>query len=467
MKRAKILAFFSYLVVFSMLAPSLALAAPVFNPGLIITDQELTAADTMTAAEIQRFLITSQSPLANMQFVDVDGVQKSASEIIFEAARDAQINPRYVLVMIQKEQSLITSQNPTQKQLDWATGFGVCDSCSMSDPSIQKYRGFANQVRSSANVMRYYYTNQNQSWIKQQNATYAIDNLSVTPQSFATAFLYTYTPHISGNKNFWKIWTQWFTKVYPDGSLLQASGDKTIYLLQNGQLRQFMSMAALISRFNPNLILKVQPDDLLAYAQGPAISLPNYSLVRVPSGMIYLLIDDTKHPIASTAVFKTIGFNPSEVSDVADADLAAYQSSTFITTASVYPLGTIAQDKKSKALYYIKNGERSIIPSKEILTVNYPKKKIVVLDEKQLSKYPLTSDSITFKDGTLISIKGSPFTYVISNGTRRLIPSASAFHNLGYQEKNIIQISEQSLTSITPGPDLPDVTAPNTILASR
>ena len=204
MKRAKILAFFSYLVVFSMLAPSLALAAPVFNPGLIITDQELTAADTMTAAEIQRFLITSQSPLANMQFVDVDGVQKSASEIIFEAARDAQINPRYVLVMIQKEQSLITSQNPTQKQLDWATGFGVCDSCSMSDPSIQKYRGFANQVRSSANVMRYYYTNQNQSWIKQQNATYAIDNLSVTPQSFATAFLYTYTPHISGNKNFWK-----------------------------------------------------------------------------------------------------------------------------------------------------------------------------------------------------------------------------------------------------------------------
>lgn len=437
--------------------PVIARAAE-FNPHLIISDTDLTAHQTMTVQDIQNFLEAQGSGIAKMNFVDSDGTTKSAAEILIAAAAEERINPRYILVMLQKEQSLITAKNPSQKQLDWATGYGVCDDCSMNDPSIQKFRGFATQVRRSAGIMRYYYDNISQNWIKRAGQAYAIDSQSVTPQSNATAFLYTYTPHILGNKNFWKLWNQWFTKVYPDGSLLQAAGDEIIYLIHNGQRKPFKTKSAFISRHNPETVLKVQPADLSSYEVGPSISLPNYSLVRTPSSMLYLLIDDIKHPIASQAILKSLGYNPEEIEDVTDADVAQYTNGTFITSASLYPLGAIVQEKKSKQLYYAKNGIRYVIPSMDVVEKNFPKKKIITLDVKQLAKLEFDQTKVvTFRDGTLLSIKGSPYVHVVSNGMLRLIPTEGVFNTLGYQKKNIIYTTEQTLITIPTGEPLADV----------
>ena len=430
--------------------PSMAYAVE-FNPHLIITDADLTAYDSMTPSDVQQFLVAQHSGLANLKFSDTDGKIRTAAEIIVAAAADEKINPRYLLVMLQKEQSIISASNPSQRQLDWATGYGVCDSCSLEDTAIQKFKGFATQVRDSAGIMRYYYDNIALGWIKRQGQSYQIDTFTVSPQSNATGFLYTYTPHITGNKNFWRLWTAWFTKSYPDGSLIQATGDKIVYLLQNGKKRQFTSKSALISRFNPDAILKVQPTDLSAYQDGIKISLPNYSLARVPDGTTFLVIDDTKHPIASAAVFKSLGYNPDEIVDVTNEDLDPYEASTFITSASIYPFGTVAQEKKTKNLYYIQNGSRAVIPSMDIVRANFPKKKILTLDTKQLAKYPLTNKSVTFKDGTLLAIKHTSFIYVVSNGKRRLIPNEVVFKNLGYSTKNVTYTDEQTFISVPEG----------------
>ncbi|MCX6780761.1 MAG: hypothetical protein NT003_01440 [Candidatus Magasanikbacteria bacterium] len=437
-----------------------------FNPQLILSDADLTAAQTMTVQDVQNFLNAQQSGIRSMQFIDEDGTLRTAAEIIISTANEDQINPRYILAVLQKEQSLITSQNPTQKQLDWATGYGVCDACSLSDPSIQKFKGFAIQVRRSSGIMRYYYDNLQANWIKRSGQQYLIDNQLITPLSNATGFLYTYTPHINGNKNLWQLWSQWFTKFYPDGSLVKADGEATVYLIQNGKRRPFLTRAAFLSRYNPDSIITVQPTDLSAYAQDAGISLPNYSLVRTPNDMIYLLIDDEKHPIAGSAVLKNLGYNPQEIDDVTDADVAEYTNGTFITAASIYPLGAVVQEKKSKQLYYIKNGIRYIIPSADIAKNNFPSKKIITLDLKQLAKFDFDPTKVvTFKDGTLLTTKGSPYTYVVSNGMLRLIPSDTVFNNLGYQKKNVIVTSEQSLVTIPMGDPLQDVVSKTQIAA--
>lgn len=459
MRRTFVVFLISQILLGSFL-PFIAKAAE-FNPHLIISDTDLTAYQTMTVQDVQNFLDAQGSAIAKMKFQDSDGIMKSAAEIIIAAAVEDKINPRYILVVLQKEQSLVTSKNPSQKQLDWATGYGVCDSCSMNDPSIQKFRGFATQVRRSAGIMRYYYDNISQNWIKRAGQAYTIDSQTVTPQSNATAFLYTYTPHIHGNQNFWKLWNQWFTKVYPDGSLLQAAGDEIIYLIHNGQRKPFKTKSAFISRYNPETVLKVQPADLSSYEVGSPISLPNYSLLRTPSGMLYLLIDDTKHPIASQAILKTLGYNPEEIEDVTDEDVAQYKNGTFITSASLYPLGAIVQEKKSKQLYYAKNGIRYVIPSMDVVTTNFPKKKIVTLDVKQLAKLEFDqSKVVTFRDGALLSVKGSPYVYVVSNGKLRWIPNEGVFNSLGYQKKNIIYTAEQTLITIPTGGPLADTASP-------
>lgn len=437
-----------------------------FNPHLIITDNDLTASQTMSVQDVQNFLDSQKSGLATMRFIDTDGATKSAAEIIVSAGNDEHINPRYLLVVLQKEQSLVTTRNPSQKQLDWATGYGVCDSCSMDDPSIQKFRGFATQVRRSAGIMRYYYDNIQFNWIKRAGQQYAIDDIAVTPQSNATAFLYTYTPHINGNKNFWLLWNQWFTKFFPDGAVVKAAGDSTVYLIQDGKLRPFQTKAAFLSRYNPDSILNVQPTDLTSYQQGVPISLPNYSIVQSPSGMLFLLIDTVKHPIASQAVLKTIGYNPGEIEDVTDDELAMYTSGTFITSASLYPLGAVVQEKKSKQLYYVKNGVRYVIPSSDVVKVDFPNKKIVTLDLAQISKFEFDPTKVvSFRDGTLLKMKGSPDIYVTSNGKLRLIPTETIFNNLGYSKKNIIETSEQSLVNFPMGEPLIDVVGKTQVAA--
>ncbi len=449
-----------------ILQPITAWAAE-FNPHLIISDNDLTATESMTAQGIQDFFTAQKSGLATIKFIDTDGVSRSAAEIIFSASREEHISPRYLLVVLQKEQSLVTTTNPTQRQLDWATGYGVCDSCSMEDPAIQKFRGFATQVRRSAGIMRYYYDNLQSTWIKRLGQAYLIDNITVTPQSNATGFLYTYTPHVSGNKNFWRIWNQWFTKFFPDGAIVKVAGENTVYLIQAGKIRPFMSKAAYLSRYNQNEIITVEPTDIVSYQKGVPITLPNYSLVQAPSGMLFLLIDTAKHPIASQAVLKSIGYNPGEIEDISEEELETYSNSTFITSASIYPLGAVVQEKKSKQLYYIKNGIRYIIPSMDVVKNVFPSKKIITLNLAQISKFDFDPTKvISFKDGTLLKIKGSREVYVTSNGQLRLIPNETIFKNLGYNKKNIIETSEQTLTHFTMGEPLIDVVG-KTQIASR
>jgi len=176
--------------------------------------------NSWTRDNVQQFLDAKGSYLRLHQSTDVDGLLKPAADIIYNTALANQINPKFLLVTLQKEQSLITDDSPTQKQLDWATGYAVCGSCNLSDPDVQKHKGFATQVDSTASLMRWYYDNKDKSFIKKKDTPIRIDNVDVTPQSWATAFLYTYTPHLHGNKNFWRIWQTWFSQFYPDGSIL-------------------------------------------------------------------------------------------------------------------------------------------------------------------------------------------------------------------------------------------------------
>jgi D-alanyl-D-alanine endopeptidase (penicillin-binding protein 7) len=452
--------FLSLLITCSLLLPiSSTLAQAEFNPSHIISDAELQDTKTWTRDDVQKFLDSKASYLKNYETVDIDGAQKKAADIIYDAALRYQINPKFLLVTLQKEQSLVMDDSPTQKQLDWATGYAVCDSCSMDDPKVQKFKGFGPQVDNAAGVMRWYYENTDKGYVKKKDTPILIDNQQVVPQSWATAFLYTYTPHLNGNKNFWRIWDTWFSQLYPNGTLVQAASSTEVWLIQDVKKRHFANKSALITRADPKMIITIPDIQLDNYENGAEITLPNYSILRTPQA-IYLLDYDTLRPFESEEVVKKLGFNPQEIVDISSQELAGYATGPVITANSAPPQGIIYEVTDLKNTFFVvKNDTLQPVLDKRVIEVNYanlPVKKITQKDfgKGALANFTLAYTPATFKDGTLLQIKGGSTVYVIENGKKRKIADEETFNSFGYKRSNVVTIDLITSLNILEGEPL-------------
>lgn len=458
---------FHYPLIFTLLLTSFtplgALAAD-FNPNYLISDEEMQDYSSMTKSDIDLFLDQKGSYLHTYKAPDKNGDKKKAADIIYQAAHEYKINPKYLLVKLQKEQSLITDDDPTQKQLDWATGYGVCDSCSLDDPNLLKYKGFGVQVDDAAGIMRWYYDHVGtQDWIKNAGDTYTIDGKKVTPNNNATAFLYTYTPHLHGNENFWNLWQKWFSGGYPDGTLFRSAQDPTIYLLQDGKKRAFKNMAALITRFDPKRVLTVPEGEISRYPVGTPISFSNFSLLKA-NAKYYLLDDDTLRPFDSEATVKKIGYNPDEIIDVSQNDIIDMPIGDTITLKNATnPSGEVIFVKENQSWYFVKNNISHAIIDPQVAKIAFPAIKGrngTIADIADAT----VGDPVKFPDGTLLKTPTSPKVYVIEHGKKRHIADEKMFLALGYKWSNVINTSDimSSLYPIGPGISLPE-----TLLASQ
>jgi D-alanyl-D-alanine endopeptidase (penicillin-binding protein 7) len=425
-----------------------------FNPQYIISDEEMQSTANWTTADIQKFLQDRGSYLATLTTPDYNGQIKPASQIIQEASQQYQINPKYLLVTLQKEQSLVTDDTPTQKQLDWATGYGVCDSCSMDDPKVIKFKGFGKQVDNAAGIIRWYYNNSSQSFVKKKDQNITIDNTPIVPQSWATAFLYTYTPHLHGNQNFWRIWNTWFSQMYPNGTLLRSETSDEVWLIQNNVKRKFKNQATLLSRADPKMIVTVPESELSNYQLGTDIVFPNYSILKSQNNF-YLLDYDTLRPFASADVVSKLGYNPEEYIDITDSDIVGYPIGTAITASTTAPFGVIYQITDLNNSYYLfKDNILSPITDKSIIAINYKDLKIEKHKAAEIKKFDVADLPINFKDGTLLRANSSNKIYVIENSKKRLIADVDTFAALGYKRENVVLVNPTTILNILSGEPL-------------
>lgn len=152
-------------------------------------------------------------------------------QIIKYAADTYSINPKVLIVLLQKEQSLVTDTWPWTSQYRSATGYG----CPATAPCDAEYYGFYNQVMNAARQFRRYATypadyryKAFQSNYIQYNENPGCGGTNVTIANQATAGLYNYTPYqpnasalanlygsgdscgAYGNRNFWRMYNDWF-----------------------------------------------------------------------------------------------------------------------------------------------------------------------------------------------------------------------------------------------------------------
>ncbi len=170
-----------------------------YNPNTIISEAVFGDSASMSVAQIQAFLQTQGSALRDYRGSNHSGVNSSAAEMIAEAAGAWEVNPRVILVTLQKEQSLISRGSPSQYALDWAMGCGKMDGSTLS-----QYQGFGNQIWGGARALH----RNRSSW--RSGISLTIDGAAVYPSNAATLTLYRYTPHFHGNTSFWRLYWHYF-----------------------------------------------------------------------------------------------------------------------------------------------------------------------------------------------------------------------------------------------------------------
>ena len=250
------------LCMFLMSEPTSAASTAGFQPGNIISDAVMGDYNSMSIDDIQRFLtsknncgnrneafwrqLENQYPnrdwhFQNGHFVCLSeerfgntwteiGWGETAAEIIYHAAQDFRINPQVLIVLLQKEQGLITDQYPNNYDYRSATGYGCPDTAACDS----KYYGFKNQVRLAAQLFR---TVLDGGWSNypayrttyvQYNPNRSCGGTNVYIENRATSALYRYTPYqpnasalaagygvgdacgAYGNRNFYLYFSDWF-----------------------------------------------------------------------------------------------------------------------------------------------------------------------------------------------------------------------------------------------------------------
>jgi hypothetical protein len=177
---------------------------------------------------------------SNLCTGSISGGNKSGAQIIYDVSKACGINPQTLIVMLQKEMSLVSDDWPWPRQYEIAMGYGCPDSGeNYSANCSSDYYGFFNQVYQAAQAFRRYEANP--TWYNyragrnntiQFNPDPACGSSTVFIQNQATANLYIYTPYqpnaatlaaapgqtvpcgAYGNLNFWRMFNNWFGNTY-------------------------------------------------------------------------------------------------------------------------------------------------------------------------------------------------------------------------------------------------------------
>ncbi|MDK8171622.1 hypothetical protein QP735_03685 [Curtobacterium citreum] len=235
-----------------------ALSGSQFDPGNIIPDSEFYNGGGMNETQVQTFLNAQIGTCSSSSCLNVGryslnshgadamcnavtgGSSLTAAQIITRVGAACGINPKVIIVTLQKEQALVnggTARNPSAGILARAMGYACPDSANGGcDPA---YSGVGNQVywaswqwkrygnpAGTSNYFTWFAPGGNRN--VQYNPNAACGTKSVYIQNKATAALYYYTPYTPnqaalnnlygtgdscsayGNRNFWRLYNDWF-----------------------------------------------------------------------------------------------------------------------------------------------------------------------------------------------------------------------------------------------------------------
>jgi len=394
--------------------PAKALSGSMFDPGLIIGDSVFYDFGTMAGPEIQQFLDQQvpkcrlapatnvgdftclryyrtdipAMPAADGRCAAIDAQSNVlASEMIAIIARACNINPRVILVTLQKEQGLVTSTNPfwpdstgkqsTTKPADYRYQIAMGFACPDTGPCTTF--GFFYQVYKAASQF-HWYGNPGGSFTylkvgRTVNINYQVASVSgcgqrsFTLKSQATAALYYYTPYTPnqaaldnlyglgdrcsayGNRNFWRYYWDWFGSPIGGGFLLKSDTSDTYLIVPNsagGFNKYRVSDPALVKAVAPlGPVGKVSQDYLDSFTDAGSLS----RIVKSATGNYYFVDNGTRYAFSSCTQAAVFGLSCSDA-----VQLTSYQLNALALGSPMSALVPDVSGQTSGPTYWITGG---------------------------------------------------------------------------------------------------------------
>lgn len=455
-------------------------ASAEYDGSNIIDNSVFLDANSMGASAIQSFLASKGSGLASSNFVmqcssagstanqlyisagAPCNQSTSAANIIYYASRIYGVNPQVILATIQKEQSLVTTANPTVWQLTQAMGYdcpttGSCDTSS----------SFFYQIDNGTWVLRYHYerANGNNSWWSPssswvcgieknfykpnlypgQNVRFydgnGVNYRTYYIQNAATSAFYCYTPHAynnpqglygrpafgttgqyySGSYNFVTSFEAWFGST-KGGELVRTASSGQVYIVNDNTGKKYpVNNMDIFNDYSPLGLRFVSDTYLSQYSVGHAVT----NLAQSPNGTLSLITAGIKLPFSScSGDVIDYGFTCSS-----DQFLPLTEAQS-IKLANGPGVTRLVKSNTNATIYYVDNGsKRPIAGWEDLVNLKIP---IAINVISQSSANHLKDGYLLYGPGALVRTANSSTVYVVKDmSTLMPITTYSYPDNLG------------------------------------
>lgn len=433
--------------------PAVAAVASQFNPGMIISDALFFDGNAMSASEVQSFLSSRLSNCSSGYVClrdyrqDTPGkaavagrcgavpasTNETAASILARVGSACGISQKVLLVLLQKEQSLVTSSAPSSTAYRSATGYGCPDTA----PCEAQYYGFFNQVYMAALQFKRYAASPT-SW---NHVPGRVNNIAYSPnsscgagsvliQNQATAGLYNYTPYQPngaalanlygrgdgcssyGNRNFWTFYTDWFGPT-STSSLVRTADNATVYVI-SGDVKYPVPNAAILGAYSVLGPLSfVSSSYVDSFRTGPTAG----RIIRNSTGGIYFIDAAIKTLFPTCAMVRDYGGSCDSSGYV---QLTDSQVNAFVTgPEATQVLATVEGGR-----YYLKDGvKHEVLDDASQAAAGIPPG-FNVLTDAAVANLPLGTPVI--RDGVYIRSRGQNDVSFVSAGVRYPLTSGAA-----------------------------------------
>lgn len=360
MKKIKIVAA-SFFVLAASLLSWVAFVTPQsahadYDNNNIMSDAVFDDTSTMSAVQIQQFLNSfPNSCLRNYQApMPIDyfnyGPNDTAANIISKVSTLWRINPRVILVTLEKEEGLVSGNAGCDAwRYNSAVGMGCPDGGTCPEAP---YAGFSQQVTKGMWQLQFskYRSYGDLSWGDNGSVYYSgymtaglrsrmqgqdpvsydgyatIDGASVYMSNGATAALYTYTPHFSGNQHFVTIFNSWFGSTQVS-DLDRTVGDSSVYLVSGDNKYPISDIRTLGALYPLGNISYVDQ----SYLDSKTTGAPLTRAVTASNGTIYFFDAGIKLPFGSCSLVSDYGYTCGHLPQLTDYQINALSNGPSMT----------------------------------------------------------------------------------------------------------------------------------------
>lgn len=389
---------------------------------------------------------------------------KSAAEIIHEVGVSCGISQRSLIVLLQKEQSLVTDDWPWSLQYNRATGYACPDSGPNNSANCdQSFYGFFNQLYSAARQFKRYARSPQlfnhgvgRTSFVRYNPNASCGGTNVLIENSATAGLYNYTPYqpnqpalnnlygtgdgcsAYGNRNFWRMFNDWFGPTI-GSDFLRSPENATVYLIVDNAKHPIGDANLISAMYQLGTVRFTSQQYLDAKTTGKQLK----RLIRHPNGTVYFYDAGIKLPFGSCAAIGHYGLSCGD-----EVNLTEIQLQKLATG----PLMTSRYQTTTGKRFYMENGKKREVFDITALQNAALNGSFNVLSETGINY--LAYGNPIIRNGVVIQERGTDRIYLYQQNTRQQIPRRLFDQTILLTKLPKASLDTASVSSLTGGTTL-------------